>query len=110
VPKPDGWTDEQYKQYMDDLIAEKAREAHYARIEREGFEADGDDPEAEQTCIKRTEKRRGRRLVYEPCGTKAVVVLVMRSPDNPEGLRVPLCRACLATHTRKMITLMEFFG
>jgi hypothetical protein len=48
--------------------------------------------------------------VHEPCGSKAVVVLTMRSPDNPEGLRVPLCRACLAAHARKMITLMEFFA
>jgi hypothetical protein len=97
----------------DDLLEKKIRlramEQFYARIEREGCEADGEDPEVGQTCVNGTEKKRGNRRVHEPCGARAVVVLTMRSPDNPEGLRVPLCGTRLATHARKMITLMEFF-
>jgi hypothetical protein len=110
MTRPPGIDDETWNKVVEERMQEKWREEHYARIERGGYEADGDDPEAGQTCVNRTEKKRGNRRVHEPCGTRAVVVLTMRSPDNPEGLRVPMCRTCLASHTRKMITLLEFFA
>ena len=110
MPKPEGWTDQEYDQYLEDKAREKAREMLHARIEREGYEADGDDPDAGQTCVNRAEKKLGKRRVHEPCGAKAVVELTMRSPDNPQGLRVPLCRGCLAAHAQKMITLLELFA
>jgi hypothetical protein len=95
---------------LDAKVRLRALEQFYARIEREGCEVDTDDPESRQTCVNRSEKKRGNRRVYEPCGAKAVVVMTMRSPDDPQGLRVPLCRGCLAKHARKMITLLELFG
>ncbi len=110
MARPEGISDEVWEKILEERAEQKRREMHYARIEREGYEANGEDPAPGQTCVNREQKKRGNRWVYEPCGKKAAIVLTMRSPDNPEGLRVPLCCACLATQTRKMVTLMEFFA
>jgi hypothetical protein len=110
MSRPEGVSDEVWEKILEERADEKRREMLYGRIMREGYEADGEDPNPEQTCVSRAQRKRRNRWVVEPCGARAVVVLTMRSPDNPEGLRVPLCRACLATHVRKLITLLEFFA
>ena len=109
MARPEGMTDEQYEAYLEERADQKRRETLYARIEREGYESDAADPEGNASCCRREQKKRGNRWIYGPCGARAVIVLAMRSPDNPEGLRVPLCRACLATEIRRMVTHLEFF-
>ena len=44
MPEPEGMTDEQYEQYLEDRAREKMLSAMYDRIRREGFETSGWDP------------------------------------------------------------------
>ncbi len=109
MPRPKDISDEEWEDILERKATEKAENALFARIEREGFEMEGFDPLPGDTCCVRDMKKRGRKTVYEPCGNRPVVVLRMRSPDNPEGLRVPMCRDCLAGQAKEMISLMQWF-
>jgi hypothetical protein len=110
MPRPEGVSDEEWDSILQKKAERRAREMYYALIEREGFQMRADDPESADRCMAKREKRRGRRRVDEPCGEKPSVVLTPASPDNPEGLHVPLCRTCLAEHIRELVRIMEIFA
>lgn len=109
MPRPEGMPGDEWEEILEKKAEQKARDAQFARIEREGFEGLAFDPEPNDRCVYRTWKKRARNGVWEPCGEKPVVVLSLASPDNPEGMRLPLCRKCLSTHVKDLVTNLEMF-
>jgi hypothetical protein len=107
VPRPEGMTDEQYEQYLEERAREKMLSAMYDRIRREGFESSGWDLHDAETCIRATTKKPRNRYVTEPCGAKAFIGLTFRTPEHPEGVRVPLCRRCLVAELKNLMGYLD---
>jgi hypothetical protein len=107
VPKPEGVTDEQYEQYLEERAREKVLSAMDDRIRREGFETGGWDPDDGEICIRATTKKPRNRCVTEPCGAKAFIGLTFRTPENPEGVRIPLCRRCLVAELKNLMGYLD---
>lgn len=110
MPRHDGVSDEEWDEILEEKARRRAKELTIARIEREGFEMSTYDPEPADVCCNRQQKPSRRVYKYGFCGAKPVVVLSMASPDNPEGIRVPLCRKCLAEHIKSLVGVMEIFA
>ncbi len=107
MPKPEGMTDEQYEQYLEERAMQKMRSAMHDRIRSEGFETGGYDPADGATCIRaKTKKPRGR-YITEPCGEKAFIGIVLRTPENPGGISVPLCRSCLVAELKNLLGYLD---
>ncbi len=81
---------------LEDRLQEKYREEIRERVLREGFETSAYDCDPGETCEKARTHKPKHRYVTEPCGEQALVDLQFRSPRNPDGLRVRLCRRHLA--------------
>src|SRR4051812_17148844 len=95
----------------EDLLEVKARlrlaEQIHERIRREGFETSGWDPDDDETCIRATPKKPRHRYVTEPCGEKAFIGLIFRTPEHPEGVRIPLCRRCLVAELKNLMGYLD---
>ena len=109
MARPDGVSDAEWEEILEKKAEQRLRDASLARVEREGFEMNTDDPSPSDVCWNRKHKRRGRSWKHEFCGAKPVAILLMASPDNPEGIRVPLCRQCLAEHIKSLVGILEIF-
>ena len=104
---PAGMSEEDWEATLEERAANRARERMWARIEREGFEINGFEPDDSERCQTRKQRKVRGRWAHEPCGEKAAVVLHFAGPDNPEGTRTPLCRSCLAHHAKDLIGYLE---
>lgn len=105
--RPAGMSVEEWERTLEERAARKARDEMWARIEREGFEINGYEPDESDRCQTRKHRKVRGRWAHEPCGEIAVVVLRFAGPDNPEGTRTPLCRPCLAAHAKDLIGYLE---
>jgi hypothetical protein len=73
----------------------RLREQMHQQVREQGFETSAWDVEPGETCIRGTFEKRKRRWTTAPCGRPATIRLRLRTPDNPDGIEVPLCRGCL---------------
>jgi Uma2 family endonuclease len=107
MPKPPDMTEEQWREELDRRAFENARQQRRDRINREGFECNAYEPDVSDTCQYRLMRKTKNRWGHEPCGTKPVIVLEFVGPSNSEGIKVPLCRSCLAKHIKDLIGYLE---
>ena len=107
MPRPPGMTDAQYRQYVHERATQKMQAEMYERIEREGFESTSYDAADGETCIRRRSKKVRNRWCIEPCRAEAYIGLVFRTPENPAGMRIPLCRPCLVAELKDLMGYLD---
>jgi hypothetical protein len=101
-------SDEEWEQILDKRYRANLREQLHERIRKEGFEITAWDTEDGETCIRQKSKKLSpRRRVTEPCGEPAIIGFRFRTPANPDGIHVPLCRSCLVAELRNMMMYLD---
>lgn len=90
----------------DDKFVRRADAQIRRRVRAEGFEEASLEPAEGDRCQYRVHRKSRGRWKYEPCGHPPLVVLDLRGPDHPGGMKVPLCRSCLVAHVRGLLVYL----
>jgi hypothetical protein len=93
---------------LDRRYQENCRQQMHERIRKEGLDTTAWDPEPGETCIRgKTKQLSPRRRATQPCGEPAMVGLRFRTPENPEGVHIPVCRSCLLAELRDLMRYLD---
>jgi hypothetical protein len=94
-------SDEEWEQILDKRYRDE-------RIRKEGLDTTVWEADEGQTCIRsKTKPISPRRQVTEPCGDPAILGLCFRTPENPEGVYIPLCRSCFVAELKNLMSYLN---
>jgi hypothetical protein len=101
-------TEEEWDKVLEERSNERIRGQTRERIRKEGFETTAWDPEPGEYCIRQRSKQLSpRRRVIAPCGSPAIIGLHLRTPNEPDGIHIPLCRACLVAELKNLMSYLD---
>lgn len=77
------------------------------QIASEGFQMSERNPDVHKCQMSRHKKVKGRWR-HEFCGEYADIEFEFAGPQNPAGVRVPLCKSCIARLINQLVRCLVF--